>query len=76
MPDVLRLETLRSSLHFELDLRALLERAISVHLDRREMHENVIAVGTLDKAIALSGIKPFHNTFFSHYKSPVNDAGK
>jgi hypothetical protein len=40
------------------------------------MHENVIAVGTLDKAIALSGIKPFHNTFFSHYKSPVNDAGK
>jgi hypothetical protein len=35
------------------------------------MDEHVIAVRALDKSIALGGIKPFHNTFFSHYSSPV-----
>src|ERR1700739_3919460 len=31
------------------------------------MHKHIIAVGALDKAIALCGVKPFHDTFFSHY---------
>jgi hypothetical protein len=31
------------------------------------MHENVLASGALDEAIALGGVKPFHNTFFFHY---------
>jgi hypothetical protein len=35
------------------------------------MNEHVIPIRALDKSIALGGIKPFHNTFFSHYSSPV-----
>jgi hypothetical protein len=31
------------------------------------VHEYIIAVGALDKAIALGGVKPFNYTFFSHY---------
>jgi hypothetical protein len=37
--------------------------------------EDIIAVRTLDKSIALGGIKPFHYTFFSHCTTPVHDAG-
>jgi hypothetical protein len=35
------------------------------------MYEHIIPIGALDKSIAFGGIKPFHNTFFSHYSSPV-----
>jgi hypothetical protein len=31
------------------------------------VHEHIIAIGTLDKSVSLGGIKPFDNTFFSHY---------
>ena len=72
--DVLSLEALWTSLDLELHLRTLFERPVPVHLDRRKVHEHIIAVGTLDKSVALGGVKPFHNTFFSHYLSPVIDA--
>jgi hypothetical protein len=65
--DVLGLETLRTSLDLELHLRTLLERPVSIHLDSREVHEYIIAVGPLDEAIALRGVKPFNYAFFSHY---------
>ena len=32
------------------------------------MNKYVLAAGPLDKSIAFRGIKPFHYTFFSHYK--------
>jgi hypothetical protein len=72
--NVLSLQALGPAFHLELYLRTLLERAVSVHLDRREVHEHIIAVRALDDTIALCGVKPFHNTFFSHYLSPVLDA--
>jgi len=28
---------------------------------------DILAAGALDKSIALGGVKPFHNTLFSHY---------
>jgi len=31
------------------------------------MHENVFAARSLDESITLGGVKPFHNTLFSHY---------
>jgi hypothetical protein len=34
------------------------------------VNKYIVAVRALDKAIALCGVKPFHNTFFSHYSSP------
>lgn len=64
---VLSLEALWTSLHLELHFCAFLQRAISTHLDRREMHEDIITIRALDKSIALGGVKPFHYTFFSHY---------
>jgi hypothetical protein len=30
------------------------------------VHEDIIAIGALDKSITLCGIKPLNNTFFSH----------
>jgi hypothetical protein len=36
------------------------------------MHKHIIAVGPLDKSVALCGIKPFHDTFFSHYLYLLN----
>ena len=68
---VLGLQAFGAALHFELNLRTLFECPVAIHLDRREMHEHIISIGSLDKSIALGGIKPFHNTFFSHYSSPV-----
>jgi hypothetical protein len=64
---VLSLQTLRSAFYLELNLRTLFESPIPIHLDGRKMDEHIITVRALDKAIALSGVKPFHNTFFSHY---------
>src|ERR1700761_3601216 len=65
--DVLGLQAFGTTLYLELHLRALLERPITVHLNGREVHEHIIAVRALNEAIALRGVKPFHNTFFSHY---------
>jgi hypothetical protein len=63
---VLGLQTFGPAFHLELHLRALLKSAIPIHLDSREMHENIIAVRALNESVALSGVKPFDNTFFSH----------
>jgi hypothetical protein len=35
------------------------------------MDEHIVAIGALDKSVTLGGVKPFHNTFFSHCYSPV-----
>jgi hypothetical protein len=32
--------------------------------------KDIIAAAALDKTVSLSGVEPFHNTFFSHYFSP------
>jgi hypothetical protein len=31
------------------------------------VHKHILAAGSLDKSVALGGVKPFHNTLFSHY---------
>jgi hypothetical protein len=41
---VLRLETFRAPLHLELHFRAFFKRSIAAHLNRRKMHEYVIAI--------------------------------
>ena len=65
--DILGLQSLGAALDLELHLRTFLQSAISAHLDCTEVYKHVIAVGALDKTVALGGVKPFHNTFFSHY---------
>ena len=61
------LESFGSFFHLKLHLRALFEGPVSGHLDGRKVDEHIFAAGSLDKSIALGGVKPFHNTLFSHY---------
>ncbi len=51
------LQTLRSTLHIEFDLRAFLQCAVPIALDGRKMHENIFAAGALDDAGDLSRTK-------------------
>jgi hypothetical protein len=65
--DILGLQTLGAALNLELHLRTFFQRPIAIHLNRRKVYKHVIAVSALDKPVALCGVKPFHDTFFSHY---------
>src|SRR3954462_7053801 len=64
--DVGRLQTLRAFGHFKLHAAALIQRLVSGILNRREMHEDVFSVLTLDKTEALGRVEPLHRTFFFH----------
>jgi hypothetical protein len=64
--DILSLQAFWTSLHLKLHLYAFIQRTIPIHLDRRKMYKHVLAVGALNEPIALGGVKPFHNSFFSH----------
>src|SRR5579884_2456514 len=64
---VLGLQALGTALDLEFYFRSFFQRAVTRHLDSREVYEHIIAVGALDETIALGGVKPFHDTFFSHY---------
>jgi len=62
--NVLCLPTLGAFLDFELDRLAFLQAAESIRLDRREMHENVFAGLTADKAKTLGVVKPLYCSLF------------
>src|ERR1035437_3295287 len=64
--DVGSLQTLGTRRHCELHPGAFIQGAVSLRLDRREVHEDVFSVLPLDKAVALSRVKPLHCTFFFH----------
>src|ERR1700730_11893540 len=64
---ILGLQALGATLHLELHLRTFFQCSIAVHLDCCEVNKNIIAVRALDEPVALCGVKPFHDTFFSHY---------
>ena len=71
--NVFGLQTLGTLLYLEFHFRALFKRAVARHLNRGKVHEHILAAGALDEAIAFGGVKPFHNTLFSHYfKSPIS----
>src|SRR5580658_2523906 len=64
---ILGLEAFGATLHLEFHFRAFFQRPVAGHLDRRKMDKHVLAAGSLDESVALGGVKPFHNTLFSHY---------
>jgi putative heme iron utilization protein len=64
--DVLRLPALGAFGHVELHGLAFLQAAEATSLNRGEMHENVFAILTADKAIALGVVKPLHCSLFCH----------
>ena len=64
--DLFRLQALRSTRHHEADLCALIQRPVTLGLDRREVDENVLAGFTLDESKSLRGVKPLHGSLFFH----------
>ena len=66
---VLSLQTFRSLLHHERNLRPFVERTIPTSLDRGEVNKHILSGLSLYEAIALGCIKPLHNTFFFHPKT-------
>jgi len=51
--DVFSLKALRSLLNLELNKLTFVERFVSIHLDRREMDEDVVSRLALDKSKSL-----------------------
>jgi hypothetical protein len=64
--DVACLEPLRSLQQVELHGFTFVQRAIAVFLNRGEMYKNIFSGGSLDKAIALSPVKPLYCSLLSH----------
>jgi hypothetical protein len=54
-------------LYFKFHCLAFVERFVSVHHDRGEMHENIFPGLTLDKTIALRSIEPLDCSLFLHF---------
>lgn len=67
--DVRSLRTLAvlSGLDVKADALALLEVAVTLALDRAEMHEHVGVALVRDEAEALFTVEPLHNTFWHVY---------
>jgi hypothetical protein len=68
--DVRRLKAFRAFEQIELYGFAFVKRAVSVLLDRREMDEDVLASGALDKSITLCSVKPLYSSLLSHRETP------
>jgi hypothetical protein len=64
--NVLCLKAFGAFLYFKFDCLTFVERFVSVHHDRREVHENIFTGLTLDKTIALRSIEPLDCSLFLH----------
>jgi len=62
---VLGLKALGTLLDFKFDELTFIQRLISIHVDRGEMHEDIISRLTLDETETLRRIEPLHHTLFS-----------
>src|SRR5207245_9528242 len=58
--DVLGVQPFLPGLHLELHLLPFRERLETVHLDRREVYEHILAALLLNEAVALGVIEPLH----------------
>jgi hypothetical protein len=57
-------------LAFELDRVALVQSLISVLLNRREVYEDILTSGTLDKPISFGSVEPLDHAIFLQANSP------
>jgi hypothetical protein len=57
-------ESFGSLLAFELDRVALVQSLISVFLNSREVYEDVLTSGTLDKPISFGSVEPLDHAIF------------
>ena len=63
---VLRLQALRALADFKFNGLSFVERFVSIHLNRGEMDENILAGLALDESVALAGVEPLHCSLFLH----------
>jgi len=64
---VLRLQTFRPLLDFELDLLPLIQRLVSVALNGGEVYEHILARLALNKSKTFRSVEPLHYTLlFAH----------
>jgi hypothetical protein len=64
--NVLSLPSLGTFGHVKLHGLALLQALEAACLDRREVHKNVFAILTADKAVAFGVVKPLYCSLFCH----------
>ena len=65
--DVLRLQTFRPLLDFELDLLPLIQRFVTIALNGGEMDEYVLARLALNETKTFRSVEPLHDTLlFAH----------
>jgi hypothetical protein len=70
-PDVFRLPTLLAFGHSEFNRLPFFKAAISIALDRGEMHEDIFPTLTCDKTEAFSGVEPLNCSLFHFVSFPV-----
>jgi hypothetical protein len=65
--DVLRLQSLRTLLDFELDPLPLIQGFVTICLNGGEMDENILARLALNESKTFRSVKPLHDTLlFAH----------
>jgi hypothetical protein len=64
--DVRRLKAFRAFQQIKLHGLTLVERAVAVLLDCREVHEHIFPRGALDESISFRPVEPLDCTFLSH----------
>ena len=65
--DVLRLQTFRPLLDFELDLLSFIQRLVTVALNGGKMDEYILARLALNEPKTFRSVKPLHDTLlFAH----------
>ena len=70
---LLSLQTLRSALHDKGDLGAFIEGPVAGRLNSGEMHEDILAILTRQKAKTLCGVEPLYCSCFFHVVLFSND---
>ena len=69
-PNLDGIQAFGALLDFKLHALALVEGAVAVGHDGREMHEYILAGGALDEAISLGTVEPLYNSLLFHAVSP------
>jgi hypothetical protein len=64
--DVARLEPLGALQQIELHGFALVQRTITILLNRGEMNENILPSGPLNKSVSFGPVEPLYCTLLSH----------
>jgi hypothetical protein len=72
--DVCRLKTFGAFEQIKLHGLTFIQRAVTVLLDRGEVHEHIFPRGALDESISFRPVEPLHCTFLSHGKTPFTIA--